>query len=66
MNNGGGRYSERERERVAERRLEKKIKKMNSNKRLTIGVGYSGRAALRRSIIMSRVCVATIIRRVLD
>jgi hypothetical protein len=54
MNNGGGCYSERERE--TERHRERKsrsggwkiIEKDNTNKRLAIGVGYSGRAALRR------------------
>jgi hypothetical protein len=44
MNNGGGRYSERE----SQSDGWKKIKKKKKNKRLTIGVGYSGRAALRR------------------
>jgi hypothetical protein len=46
MNNGGGRYSERERE--SRSGGWKKIMKKNSNKGLTTGIGYSGPAALRR------------------
>jgi hypothetical protein len=52
INNEGGRHTERERERERESRgatAGKRIeKKKNSNKGLTTGVGYSGRAALRR------------------